>query len=707
MLCLGLLIAANVAKTQSLEEIQREIQLRNAAWIASENSVSRRTQEQRRRLCGARLDRPEHAKVALIELDQMTILPEALDWRNHNGNWLTPVRDQADCGSCWAFGAVAQVESWMKIHLNNSEEQVDLSEQILISCTNGSCASGGRSEEALEYIRTDGIPVEACLPYQARDGVFCETECPALLATPVTIPGWGYVSLDEANVETIKNAVARHPVTASFEVYADFFFYSSGVYEHIWGEYEGGHAILIVGWDDTEQSWVCKNSWGANWGQGGYFRIKWGQCEIGEYIPFVWDSVMGGPALSVSDSELNLTVEQGESQTTHLILTNDGSGKLEYSTVDYIEQLPPNFHTETSGAWDDFSFWNGDPEIGGYDDYWRQVMDLPPIDLSTATHPELRFMISWAIEPPVGASAPYDGWDGTNVWCSVDGGDNFNPLIPLTPPYTCQSLWSFGGANEGWNMGPGVPGWAGSSGGWTQAIFDLSNFKMDNVIIRFEFASDLAYSSPNNSSINGVFLDEILILDGDQTLTYLDGTITAGLDLTSFGGENGVVDWLNLENSGGIIESGMNTAVEITVDTDSLDVGNYSVILYISSNDASQSEIKIPVNLEVTEATSSDTDSDLKNIPGMFHLNPAYPNPFNGSVTVSWQLRETSPIQVDVYDLKGRHIQMLWKGEMQAGFHQSIWKAEDASGTPVSSGVYLIQAKIGSEAQTRKAILVQ
>ena len=70
-------------------------------------------------------------------------------------------------------------------------------------------------------------------------------------------------------------------------------------HEHVWGEYVAGHAILIVGWDDMGQSWICKNSWGPLWGEDGYFRIKWGSCEIGTYMPFIWDDVISSSELSI------------------------------------------------------------------------------------------------------------------------------------------------------------------------------------------------------------------------------------------------------------------------------------------------------------------------------------------------------------------------------------------------------------------------
>ena len=706
ILLIGLCTSVFPSSGQTLLDVRNAIQKTGAKWRAEENIISQMPPDQRHKLCGSRFNSERIGKTDLIELEKTAVLPSELDWRNNNGNWLTSVKDQGACGSCWAFGATGQVESWYKIHLDNPGLKIDLSEQILLSCTSGGC-DGGWAADALEYYRVTGVPGELCLPYGANDAIPCETVCPNWQNIPISIPGWGFITLEDAAVETIKNALMRHPVTANFMVYEDFYYYSSGVYEHVWGEVEGGHAILIVGWNDAEQSWICKNSWSPDWGLSGYFKIKWGQCQIGKHIPYIWDTVMDGPALTVSDNEIQLSLEEGETQTTHLIVTNQGSGNLEFSASAYIENLPPDFQSVTLGAWDDLSLWNGDSEIGGYGDHWLQYMDLPALDLSATTQPELRFMINWAIEPSMGAAPPWDGWDGTNVWCSVDGGEIFNPIVPQSPAYTCQSLWSFGDSSQGWDMGPGIPGWAGSSGGWTQALFNLTDYRENNVILRFSFASDLSYSTPDDPSINGVFLDDLLVLDGEQILAEWDGTSTADFSVTSFGGEDAAVDWLSLSNSGGLIESGMNTAVELDVNAESLDPGDYTAILYISSNDNSQAGLEIPVHLEVAESQTGSPDPETSDMPGTFHLNPVYPNPFNNAVAVSWKLKNASAISVQIYDLNGRHIVTLWDGEKSSGSHLMTWNAETSSGTPVSSGVYLIRATVGHETRIRKAVLVR
>jgi C1A family cysteine protease len=75
-------------------------------------------------------------------------------------------------------------------------------------------------------------------------------------------------------------------------VYQDFFSYRSGVYRHVSGGAAGGHCVEIVGYDDAQGCWICKNSWGANWGEGGFFRIAYGECQIDTwYGPYGANSV--------------------------------------------------------------------------------------------------------------------------------------------------------------------------------------------------------------------------------------------------------------------------------------------------------------------------------------------------------------------------------------------------------------------------------
>jgi C1A family cysteine protease len=85
----------------------------------------------------------------------------------------------------------------------------------------------------------------------------------------------------------MKTSLYRHgPLETGFDVYDDFYHYSSGVYHHISGDLVGGHAVKVIGWgtdqigNQSVSYWLCANSWGVEWGMDGYFKIKQGDCGI-------------------------------------------------------------------------------------------------------------------------------------------------------------------------------------------------------------------------------------------------------------------------------------------------------------------------------------------------------------------------------------------------------------------------------------------
>ena len=121
-------------------------------------------------------DFPDPAKAMRIRFPREESLPSHFDWRYNNGNWVTPVKDQGDCGSCWDFSAVAQVESWYKITRNELFSDTDLSEQFVLSCSDGTC-DGWSVSSALDFIRDVGVPTEACFHYFANDEVACDEAC--------------------------------------------------------------------------------------------------------------------------------------------------------------------------------------------------------------------------------------------------------------------------------------------------------------------------------------------------------------------------------------------------------------------------------------------------------------------------------------------------------------------------------------------------
>jgi len=258
--------------------VQREVDANGYHWTATRNWTTDLSPEDQQALLGFR-DTPEDAKrFDALEPSDFPVardLPTAFSWLALGK--VTPVKNQAGCGSCWDFAAIGALEGVLLI---NEGVFYDLSEQQILSCaTPGVGCNGGSHFTVWGYVRDHGAVAEECMPYEADDDVPCSDDFCEKVATT---SGWVDIPND---VDAIKTQVLIGPVSTSFHVYQDFFSYGSGCYEHA-GDDQTNHVVVIVGWDDGacggEGAWLCKNSWGPQWGNlGGFFWIKYGTCRIG------------------------------------------------------------------------------------------------------------------------------------------------------------------------------------------------------------------------------------------------------------------------------------------------------------------------------------------------------------------------------------------------------------------------------------------
>jgi cathepsin L len=203
---------------------------------------------------------------------------------------VTPVKDQQDCGSCWAFAAVGAYEA---SYLIRNGITVNGSEQYINDCAvaddgtdAGSCNSG-LAVKALQHMVKVGSATEAAVPYTATNKA-CTNP-----ATPLDAISWGFVNPDDEHPTTaqIKEALCKYgPLTTRMRVVSDDFkAYTEGVYnESVASDTSGGgHAVVIVGWDTAKGAWLIKNSWDTDWGYGGYGWIKYGSNRIGRHTAWV------------------------------------------------------------------------------------------------------------------------------------------------------------------------------------------------------------------------------------------------------------------------------------------------------------------------------------------------------------------------------------------------------------------------------------
>jgi C1A family cysteine protease len=292
--------------------------------------MSRLSEEERSRGLGGLPELlPEPTEGAAAEAPESPVqaaLPAACDWRDRNGNWVTAIRDQGSCGSCWAFALAGVLESLVKI-VRNVHTDFDLSEQTMVGCSGAGDCDGGYLSLGAEFLRKTGIPREECYPYSATDGS-CRP-CPEWLSRTVRVTSWdSFVNRSKA---VLQAALLDAPIATAMDVYSDLYHYRSGVYERTAGAvYVGGHAVIIIGYNDAEGYWICKNSWGANWGENGFFRIRMGNCDIGSYA-----IRLSGPRLDNRPPVLQdipaQTVDEGKPLTFTLAASDADYDVLAYS----------------------------------------------------------------------------------------------------------------------------------------------------------------------------------------------------------------------------------------------------------------------------------------------------------------------------------------------------------------------------------------
>lgn len=200
---------------------------------------------------------------------KLTDLPDQVDWRTEG--YVTPVKDQGQCGSCWSFSTTGSLEGQ---HFRKTGKLVSLSEKNLMDCDKGNDGcDGGFPSRAFEYIiKNKGIDTEESYPYEPEVGR-CEFKRQDVGANEVSC-----MAIKSESEQDLQSAVATQgPISVGIDAsQSSFQFYRSGVYEESdCSTTQLDHAVLVVGYgsENDQPYWLVKNSWSTSWGMDGYIRM--------------------------------------------------------------------------------------------------------------------------------------------------------------------------------------------------------------------------------------------------------------------------------------------------------------------------------------------------------------------------------------------------------------------------------------------------
>jgi PKD repeat protein/C1A family cysteine protease len=302
-----------VQNSAKIEKLNQNLRGKGILWVAGNTEVSSLSYAEKKQLYGKSKFPPglEYYVGGVIQTSPQlkaataSLMVDKWDWRNrHSKNWISPVKNQASCGSCWAFAATGATEAQTNLYFNQLLN-LDLAEQDILSCSGAGTCQGGYPGTALNYIASTGVVNETAFPYTATDQL-CSNKSASptqliKIAGKVDFPSAAWPMEEDA----LKKMIIKYGPLSG-------------------GIYDWSHAIVLVGWQvikegdrfftrDLNKStvwitvpagspligttvWIFKNSWGGSWGDAGYVYVQTAMSNVG------WTHALLNPVQSLKQT---------------------------------------------------------------------------------------------------------------------------------------------------------------------------------------------------------------------------------------------------------------------------------------------------------------------------------------------------------------------------------------------------------------------
>ena len=623
--------------------------------------------------------------VVLLLMCSLFLMADTYDLRNVNGeNFVPDVRNQGPYGTCWTFGAYASMEGNMMItgawtaagetgEPNLAEAHLDWwngfnqhNNDDTDPPTGGGLEvhMGGDYRVTTAYLsRVEGAIREIDAPYSNIASPPDRWLASYHYFYPRDVE-WYKLEDDLSNIDVIKQTIIDNGILGTCISYNGAFISNYNHYQPPTNPDDPNHAVSIIGWDDAHATqaplpgaWLARNSWGSNWGNGGYFwisyydkhscrNIEMGAISFQNVEPMAYDNVYyhdyhgWRDTLSTASEAFN-AFEASGTQVIEAV-----SFFTAVDNVDYIIRIFDDFDgtdltnelTMDSGAYDHAGFHT--------------------VDLTT--------------------SVPVTNGEDFYVYLSLSDGGH---------PYDRTS---------------DVPVLLGAA---YRTIVESSSNPEESYYKNDEDWLDFYdYDDPSGFQNTGNFCIKALSVGGVQ----LDPPTNINID-----DETGLLSWdapTSRELTGyNVYLDDMNTVLTFTTDLQCL-LTDYEELVseqeYVAGvsavyDDPGESAI-ITINF-----TYAGTETDDALVDATI-LNSNYPNPFNPETTISFSVVQTSSlVNLEIFNLKGQKIKTLVNEVLSAGSHSIVWNGTDEKGKSVASGVYLYKMKTGNYVSSKKMILMK